>query len=126
MGDPRRTAIAVLIVAGGAAAVIAFAAVLFWLLPEIVPIEVNDQILARTSPGTLDLAAAIATGFAGAFGLARRDVSDVLPGVAIRDLARAAALGRRDHARGGRSQPRGWSFSSCSRRTSSRWSSPAL
>jgi uncharacterized hydrophobic protein (TIGR00271 family) len=43
----------------------------------------NSQIAGRTSPGLLDLIAAIATGFAGAVGLARRDVAAVLPGVAI-------------------------------------------
>ena len=83
IGQPRRTGMAMLTVLGGAIAVIGLAALLFWLLPEVVPIQSNDQILARTSPSMLDLAAAVATGFAGAFGLARRDVSDVLPGVAI-------------------------------------------
>jgi uncharacterized hydrophobic protein (TIGR00341 family) len=83
IGNPKRLGMALAIVVGGAAAVIAFAAVLYWLLPEVIPIAKNGQIQSRTSPGTIDLAAAIATGFAGAFGLARRDVSDVLPGVAI-------------------------------------------
>jgi uncharacterized membrane protein len=43
----------------------------------------NGQIMARTAPHLLDLMAALATGMAGAFALARRDVSDTLPGVAI-------------------------------------------
>ena len=43
----------------------------------------NSQIWGRTSPGIPDLIAAIATGFAGAIALARRDVVAVLPGVAI-------------------------------------------
>ena len=43
----------------------------------------DSQISSRTSPGFLDLVAAIATGFAGAIALARRDVATVLPGVAI-------------------------------------------
>jgi uncharacterized membrane protein len=43
----------------------------------------NAQISGRTSPGLLDLVAALATGAAGAVGLARRDVAAVLPGVAI-------------------------------------------
>jgi uncharacterized hydrophobic protein (TIGR00271 family) len=83
IGNPKRMAMALAIVAGGAAATIAFAALLYWLLPEVIPLARNGQIQSRTSPGTIDLVAAIATGFAGAFGLARRDVSDVLPGVAI-------------------------------------------
>lgn len=43
----------------------------------------NAQIAGRTSPGLMDLVAALATGSAGAVGLARRDVAAVLPGVAI-------------------------------------------
>ncbi len=43
----------------------------------------NSQISSRTSPGLMDLIAALATGFAGAVALARRDVGAVLPGVAI-------------------------------------------
>ncbi|GGM71123.1 TIGR00341 family protein [Dactylosporangium sucinum] len=43
----------------------------------------NTQVSGRTSPRLADLVAAVATGLAGAVGLSRRDVSDVLPGVAI-------------------------------------------
>ena len=43
----------------------------------------NTQISGRTSPGIMALVAALATGAAGAVGLARRDVAAVLPGVAI-------------------------------------------
>lgn len=43
----------------------------------------NPQVVGRTSPGLLDLLAAVATGFAGAIALARRDVAAILPGVAI-------------------------------------------
>lgn len=43
----------------------------------------NTQVTGRTSPGLLDLAAALATGTAGAFAMSRRDLSAVLPGVAI-------------------------------------------
>jgi uncharacterized hydrophobic protein (TIGR00271 family) len=43
----------------------------------------NAQIMARTSPRLVDLAAALATGLAGAFAVGRKDVSDTLPGVAI-------------------------------------------
>ena len=58
--------------------------VLFSLaLPGTFNLLGNSQISSRTSPGFLDLIAAIATGFAGAVALARRDVATVLPGVAI-------------------------------------------
>lgn len=43
----------------------------------------NSQIVGRTSPHLLDLLAALATGTAGAFAMCRRDLSAVLPGVAI-------------------------------------------
>ena len=58
--------------------------VLFSLaLPGTFDLLGNSQISSRTSPGFADLVAAIATGFAGAIALARRDVATVLPGVAI-------------------------------------------
>ena len=47
----------------------------------------TDEIMARTQPTLLDLAVALASGMAGAYALARKDVSAALPGVAI-----AAAL----------------------------------
>ena len=58
--------------------------VLFALvLPGTYDLVGNSQIAGRTSPGVLDLVAAVATGLAGAVALARRDVAAVLPGVAI-------------------------------------------
>jgi uncharacterized hydrophobic protein (TIGR00271 family) len=52
-------------------------------VPGEIDLAGNSQITGRTSPGLLDLAAAVATGLAGAVGLSRRDVAAVLPGVAI-------------------------------------------
>jgi hypothetical protein len=43
----------------------------------------SAQVLARTSPRTLDLVIALASGAAGAYALSRSDVADSLPGVAI-------------------------------------------
>jgi uncharacterized hydrophobic protein (TIGR00271 family) len=83
IGDGRRLWRSAALVAGGAAAVILLAAFLAWILPELQPLATNGQVIARTSPGLIDLIAAVATGFAGAYGLARKDVSDVMPGVAI-------------------------------------------
>jgi uncharacterized hydrophobic protein (TIGR00271 family) len=67
----------------GAAVVVAIG-VGFALL-SVGPVDMtgNGQVTGRISPSLVDLVAAVATGFAGAFGLARHDVSDVLPGVAI-------------------------------------------
>jgi uncharacterized hydrophobic protein (TIGR00271 family) len=49
--------------------------------------EPTNEIMARTQPTLLDLAVALASGMAGAYALARKEVSAALPGVAI-----AAAL----------------------------------
>lgn len=54
-----------------------------FLLPGTFDPTSNGQITGRTSPTVLDLTAAIATGFAGAIAMSRRDVAAVLPGVAI-------------------------------------------
>jgi uncharacterized hydrophobic protein (TIGR00271 family) len=67
----------------GAVLVIAVGALFALLLPSSYDLLGNSQIASRTSPGLLDLIAAVATGFAGAVALARKDVAAVLPGVAI-------------------------------------------
>jgi uncharacterized hydrophobic protein (TIGR00271 family) len=43
----------------------------------------NSQVVGRTSPSFMDLVAALATGFAGGFAMCRKDLSAILPGVAI-------------------------------------------
>ena len=48
-----------------------------------VPIDVNPQIVGRTAPTVLDLVVAVAVGVAGSFALTRKDVADILAGVAI-------------------------------------------
>lgn len=70
-------------VALGAVVVIAIGATFSLALPEDFSLLGNSQIASRTSPGLVDLVAAVATGFAGAIALSRRDVAAVLPGVAI-------------------------------------------
>ena len=71
------------LLAAGAAAVVA----LSWLLGHLVPYPVaaatNSQVFARVTPRIVDLAAALATGAVGSLALARADISDTLPGVAI-------------------------------------------
>ena len=79
-GNLRRS-LAVLI--AGAAAVVG----LSWLLGLFVPFPVvaatNSQVAARVTPELVDLVAALATGAVGSVALARSDISDSLPGVAI-------------------------------------------
>jgi len=72
----------VLVVAGAAAVV-----VIGWLVGLFVPYPVvaatNSQVAARVTPRIVDLVAALATGAVGSVALARSDISDTLPGVAI-------------------------------------------
>lgn len=67
----------------GSVLVIGVGVVFSAALPGSYDLLGNSQIASRTSPGLLDVVAAVATGFAGAVALARRDVAAVLPGVAI-------------------------------------------
>lgn len=67
---------------------IALAIVLAIFIGILSPLKgLTAEIMARTQPTLLDLAVALASGMAGAYALARKDVSAALPGVAI-----AAAL----------------------------------
>ena len=70
-------------VVGGAVVVVLIGVVATLVVPGSIDLTGNSQITGRTSPTLLDLTAAVATGFAGAVGLSRRDVAAVLPGVAI-------------------------------------------
>jgi uncharacterized hydrophobic protein (TIGR00271 family) len=47
------------------------------------PVDANPQIIGRTAPTLLDLGVAVTVGVAGSFALVRRDVSNILAGVAI-------------------------------------------
>lgn len=53
------------------------------LLPNPTNVLTNSQVVGRTSPKLMDLTAALATGLVGVIAMTRRDVGDVLPGVAI-------------------------------------------
>lgn len=83
LGDSRVIGRSVRFVAVGMAVVVGIGLLASLLLPSTVNLLTNGQVTARTSPSFLDLVAAVATGLAGAVGLSRKDVSDVLPGVAI-------------------------------------------
>ena len=72
----------VLLVCGAAAVV-----VVGWVVGLFVPYPViaatSSQVAARITPRLVDLAAALATGAVGSVAVARSDISDTLPGVAI-------------------------------------------
>ena len=82
-GHLRLVVSSILWVLSGVGIVIALGLVfaVFVATPE--SLSTNSQVLGRTSPSLMDLMAALATGFAGGFAMCRKDLSTVLPGVAI-------------------------------------------
>ena len=73
----------VLLVVSGVVVVVALGFVFAQVLPNPVDVLSNSQVVGRTSPKLMDLTAALATGLVAAVAITRRDVGDVLPGVAI-------------------------------------------
>jgi uncharacterized hydrophobic protein (TIGR00271 family) len=82
-GEGRLVARAGAFVGGGVVLVVGIGLVASAMLPRTTDLLTNPQVTGRTSPTLVDMIAALATGLAGAVGMSRRDVSDVLPGVAI-------------------------------------------
>jgi uncharacterized hydrophobic protein (TIGR00271 family) len=83
VGQRRQMLAALGFLATGILAAIAIGAFIGWATPARLPVDLNPQITGRTAPTALDLVVALATGVAGAYGLTRREVAAVLPGVAI-------------------------------------------
>lgn len=83
IGDQRKIVSTLLVSFAGIAMAVGVGFVLTLPIAQVTHPEAIQQIMIRTSPHLLDLMAALATGFAGAFALSRQDVSDTLPGVAI-------------------------------------------
>jgi uncharacterized hydrophobic protein (TIGR00271 family) len=71
-----------LMIGGAAAAIVVGFVVAVPVLFDITS-DNNAQVAARVTPRLIDLLAALATGVVGSVALARRDISDALPGVAI-------------------------------------------
>ena len=67
----------------GAIVVVGLAWVLGLFVPYPVVAATSSQVASRISPRLVDLVAALATGAVGSVALARSDISDTLPGVAI-------------------------------------------
>lgn len=70
-------------VTAGVALVVLLGLIFAQVLPNPTNVLTNSQVVGRTSPTLTDLTAALATGLVGAIAITRRDVGDVLPGVAI-------------------------------------------
>jgi uncharacterized hydrophobic protein (TIGR00271 family) len=82
-GELRPLLLHAAVLVAAVAAVVGLAALLAWMLPDLHPPDSNSQITGRVSPTLVDLVAAATTGLAGSFAVARRDIGDILPGVAI-------------------------------------------
>jgi uncharacterized hydrophobic protein (TIGR00271 family) len=72
-----------LLVVAGAASVVAIGWLIGLAVDTPVVAATNSQVASRVSPRLIDLIAALATGAVGSIALARDDISDTLPGVAI-------------------------------------------
>lgn len=83
LADRRQMVVNVLLVVGGGLVVVVIGFLVGLTVQVDVVAATNSQVAGRVSPRLIDLLAALATGFVGAFALVRADVSDTLPGVAI-------------------------------------------
>lgn len=83
VGSAQRFSRALAGVIVGAAAAAGIGAVMTVFIPSGVDLLDNPQISGRISPSVVDMVVALAVGFVAAVGMMRRDLSDVLPGVAI-------------------------------------------
>ncbi len=80
LGLPRRMSQAATIVVASSVVAIALAGILAAVVPNA---EIGSEVLSRTSPDVRDLLVAVAAGAAGAYAIARDEVSTSLPGVAV-------------------------------------------
>ena len=83
IGDRRALRSSLALLVGGIAVNILIGVLIGLVTVNRMPIDVNPQIVGRTAPTILDLVVAVAVGIAGSFALSRRDVADILAGVAI-------------------------------------------
>jgi len=81
--DGRNLRRCLLLLVAGAAAVVGLGWILGMFVPYPVVAATSSQVASRISPRLVDLVAALATGAVGSVALARSDISDTLPGVAI-------------------------------------------
>ena len=81
--DAKNLRRSILLVVVGAAVVVGLAWIMGLFVPYPVVAATNSQVAARVTPRLVDLVAALATGAVGSVALARSDISDTLPGVAI-------------------------------------------
>lgn len=83
VGRIRGVLISIATVAVSAVVVVSIGALMAWIVPSALNYNTNTQITGRVSPNIVDLITAVATGLVGAYAWSRKDLSTVLPGVAI-------------------------------------------
>ena len=83
LGSRRHLRDALLLLAAGVVVSVLIGVLMALLTFDRMPLDANTQIVGRTAPAVLDLVIAIAAGLAGAYALVRRDVANILAGVAI-------------------------------------------
>ena len=83
LGDRTNLIRSLALVVAGALTAIGIGWLMGTLSVSDVVAATNSQVAARVNPRLIDLLAALATGVVGSVALARRDISDTLPGVAI-------------------------------------------
>jgi len=83
VGSRRHLRDALLLLAAGTAVNILIGVLIAFITFDRVPLDANPQITGRTAPTMLDLLVAVTVGVAGCFALVRRDVVNILAGVAI-------------------------------------------
>lgn len=83
VGSQRHLRDAFLLLFSGIVVNIAIGVLMGLLTFERMPLDANPQIVGRTAPTVLDLVVAVAVGVGGSFALVRRDIVNILAGVAI-------------------------------------------
>ena len=83
VGRVRGVIISIVTVAISAVVVVGIGAFITWAVPSALNYSTNTQITGRVSPNIVDLITAVATGLVGSYAWSRKDLSTVLPGVAI-------------------------------------------
>jgi uncharacterized hydrophobic protein (TIGR00271 family) len=83
IGERHEIRRSLLLLVGGVAVNILIGVIIGLVTVSRMPLDVNPQVVGRTAPTLLELGVAVATGIAGSFALARKDVADILAGVAI-------------------------------------------
>jgi uncharacterized hydrophobic protein (TIGR00271 family) len=83
LGDRANLLRSLALVTAGAVSVVLIGYVLGLFIDLPVVAATNSQVASRVTPDLMDLVAALATGAVGSIALARDDISDTLPGVAI-------------------------------------------